>query len=59
LSGLAVSLVDGDPGVPMSHNKQDSHNLSISIATKIERDIQASDIAMMKMKYFFTEVSLS
>jgi hypothetical protein len=32
--------------------KQDSHNWSTSIANKIERDIQASDIAMIKMKHF-------
>jgi hypothetical protein len=33
-------------------DKQDSHNLGTSIANKIERDIQASDIAMIKMKHF-------
>jgi hypothetical protein len=33
-------------------DKQDSHNLGTSIANNIERDIQASDIAMIKMKHF-------
>jgi hypothetical protein len=33
-------------------DKQDSHNLSTSIANKIERDIQASDIAINKVKHF-------
>jgi hypothetical protein len=37
-------------------HRQDSHNLSTSIANKIERDIQASDIAMIKMKHFFTKI---
>jgi hypothetical protein len=33
-------------------DKQDSHNLSTSITNKIERDIQASDIAMINVKHF-------
>jgi hypothetical protein len=33
-------------------DKQDSHNLSTSIANKIEREIQASDIAMNKVRHF-------
>jgi hypothetical protein len=33
-------------------DKQDSHIMSTSIANKIERDTQASDIAMIKMKNF-------
>jgi hypothetical protein len=35
-----------------SIDKQGSHNLSTSIANKIERDIQASEIAMNKMRHF-------
>jgi hypothetical protein len=38
--------------------KQDSHNMSTSIANKIERDIQASDIVMIKMKYFSQKIPL-
>jgi hypothetical protein len=33
-------------------DKQDSYTLSTTIANKIERDIQASDIAMNKVRHF-------
>jgi hypothetical protein len=39
-------------------DKQDSHNLSTSIANKIERDIQASNITMIKMKHFSQKIPL-
>jgi hypothetical protein len=39
-------------------DKKDSHNLSTSIANKIERDIQASDNDMVKMTHFSQEFPL-
>jgi hypothetical protein len=39
-------------------DKQDSHTLSTSIANKIDRDIQACDIAMIKMRHFHKKFPL-
>jgi hypothetical protein len=40
-------------------DNQNSHNLSTCIANRIERDIQESDIAMIKMKHFSQKKSLA
>ena len=40
-------------------DKLNCHKFSTSIANEIDRDIQACDIAMIKIKQFFTKTSLS